>query len=427
MPAGAQPPAEVRIARIGSGGDGVTDGTPGLHVPRTLPGERVRVQAGTDPRRARLMDVLAPSAERVVPPCPHFEAGCGGCALQHWDDAAAAAWKRGQVIEALQRAGYAAPNVAALVRTPPLTRRRMDFAVERVEGGVLLGLNEAHARRVVDLHTCLVLDPALVALLAPLRQALRGLAALRHQGSVLANLLADGADLLIRTDGPLEATDRAKLAAFAAAHDVRRIAWAQGDGAPETASLLGAPSQVFGGTRVEPPPGAFLQASPAGEAAIVAAVLDALPARLTGRSRAVELYAGSGTISFPLSQHLRVQAFEGDAAAAAAVRRAQAGTRVEMTLRDLARQPLSAKEMAGAALVVLDPPYSGSALQVPQIAASQVPRVAYVSCNPGALARDAAVLRAAGYGLVSAVPIDQFLWSAQVECVAVFARATPEA
>jgi 23S rRNA (uracil1939-C5)-methyltransferase len=178
---------------------------------------------------------------------------------------------------------------------------------------------------------------------------------------------------------------------------------------------------MFAGRRVEPPPGAFLQASAEGEAAIVAAVLDQVPQKRTGRSRAVELFAGIGTIGFPLSAHLRVAAFEGDAAAAAAVRRAQAGTHVTMTQRDLARQPLTVKEMAGAAMIVLDPPYGGAAQQMPAIAASGVSRVVYVSCNPGALAKDAAVLLRAGYALRSAVPVDQFLWSAHVECVATFA------
>ena len=180
------------------------------------------------------------------------------------------------------------------------------------------------------------------------------------------------------------------------------------------------PHATFGNTRVEPPPGAFLQASPQAESAIVAAVLVAIPARRTARSRAIELYAGCGTISFPLAAHLRVQAYEGDPQAAACLRRAQAGTHLEAIHRDLARQPLSAKELSGAAMIVLDPPYAGAPAQMPQIAASRVPRVVYVSCNPGALARDAAVLAQAGYRLVSAVPIDQFLWSAQVECVAVF-------
>ncbi len=415
-------PLLARISHIGSAGDGVAAGVTKLHVARTLPDETVHAQPQPGGTRATLLDIAEPSPDRVQPPCPHFLQGCGGCALQHWADAPYAAWKRSLVVAALERAGFAQPLVGGLVRTAPATRRRMDFAAERTQGGLLLGLHEAHATSITDLHTCHVLHPTLVALLNPLRQTLRGLAALRRRGSVLANLLADGPDLLIRTDGPLAPTDRTKLAAFATAHDVRRIAWSLNDGPPEIAFQLGAPHMLFAGQRIEPPPGAFLQASPAGEAAIVAATLAALPPRLTNRSRAVELYAGCGTISFPLAQHLRVQAYEGDAPAAASVRRAQSGTRVEMTQRDLARQPLSAKEMSGAAMVVLDPPYAGATAQMAQIASSAVPVVAYVSCNPGALARDAAVLAQAGYRLVAVTPIDQFLWSAQVECVATFAK-----
>ncbi len=400
----------------------VSAGAPPLHIARTLPGETVHAQPLPGGKRATLLDIVQPSPDRVTPPCPHFSEGCGGCALQHWSDAAYASWKRDLVVAALERAGFAKPPVAPLVRTAPATRRRMDFAVERTPGDLLLGLHAAHATAIIDLHTCYVLHPTLVALLDPLRQTLRGLAALRRSGSILVNLLADGPDLLLRTDGPLAPTDRAKLAALATRHDIRRIAWSLNDGPPETAFQLGAPYVLFGSQRVEPPPGAFLQASPAGETAIVAAILAALPTRLTGRSRAIELYAGCGTISFPLAEHIRVQAYEGDEAAAASIRRAQSGTRVEVTHRDLARQPLSAKEMSGAAMLVLDPPYAGAAAQIAQIASSAVPVVAYVSCNPGALARDGAVLAASGYRLVAATPIDQFLWSAQVECVAVFAK-----
>ena len=412
-------PVTVQIDHIGSAGDGVAGP---LHIARTLPGETIRAQP-TATNRAALLEILHPSADRTPPPCPHFIQGCGGCALQHWADAPYAAWKRGLVTAALQRAGFPEPAIAPLVRTPPGARRRMDFAAERTEGAVRLGLHAANTRLIIDLTTCPILHPTLFALVASLRDTLRTLSALRHRGAVLANLLADGADLLIRTDGPLASTDRTKLASFATAHAIRRIAWAQDDGPAEIAAQLAAPHATFGNTRVEPPPGAFLQASPQGESAIIAAVLAAIPARRTARSRAIELYAGCGTISFPLAAHLRVQAYEGDPQAAACLRRAQAGTHLEAIHRDLARQPLSAKELSGAAMIVLDPPYAGAPAQMPQIAASRVPRVVYVSCNPGALARDAAVLAQAGYRLVSAVPIDQFLWSAQVECVAVFEKA----
>ncbi len=409
---------------MGSAGDGVVlrPGAGPLHVPRTLPGETVRVRQG-DHARCEVLEILQPGAGRVQPPCRHFAEGCGGCAVQHWGDDAYASWKRGLVVEALQRAGLTVPGLGPLVRTPPRSRRRMEFAVERVDGGVVLGLHRAHDRQVIDLAACEVLHPALFALVDPLRRALSGLAALRRRGSLLANLTGAGADLLLRTDGPLAPSDRGKLASLAAACDVPRIAWALDAGAPETAFQQAAPFTVFAGHRVELPPGAFLQASLEGEAAIVSAVLAGLPARLTGRSRIIELYAGCGTISFPVAVNVRVQAFEGDAHAAAALRRAQSGSRVEATQRDLARQPLSAKEMSGAAAVVLDPPYAGAAIQVPQLAASDVGRVIYVSCNPGVLARDAATLAQAGFSLTQLTVIDQFLWSAQVEAVAVLDRA----
>jgi len=419
-------PAEfdVVIDSIGNAGDGIAVDPFGkkLHVPHTLPSEHVHVRLDPETSRARPVDIAEPSPERVAPPCPHFEEFCGGCALQHLADSPYAAWKRNLVVAALERAGFTNPDVGPLVRTPAHRRRRMDFAVRRREGGVLLGLHQAHGTQIVDLTACEVLQPELLALLPPLRKTLSSLSALAHSGSLIVNLLPSGPDLLIRTDRPLSTIDRTKLAAFAAAYDVPRISWAQADGAPETAAQSAAPYAVFGGQRVEPPPGAFLQASAEGEAAIVTAVLAQIPQKRTGRSRAVELYAGIGTISFPLGAHIRVEAFEGDAASAAALRRAQGGTRVTATARDLVRQPLSVKEFAGAATIVLDPPYAGAAQQMAAIAGSRVPRIVYVSCNPGALAKDAAVLARAGYVLRAAVPIDQFLWSSHVECVATFEK-----
>ena len=137
----------------------------------------------------------------------------------------------------------------------------------------------------------------------------------------------------------------------------------------------------------------------------------------------VELFAGCGTLTLALAAHARVVAYEGDAGAYAALRRAAGGRPIEVCHRNLARQPLSAKELAKAAAIVLDPPFGGAAAQMAAIASSAVARVIYVSCNPAALARDARVLRTAGYRLLTATPVDQFLWSAAVESVTVFGRA----
>jgi 23S rRNA (uracil1939-C5)-methyltransferase len=178
----------------------------------------------------------------------------------------------------------------------------------------------------------------------------------------------------------------------------------------------------FGGVPVTPPPGAFLQASREGESAIVDAVRDGV-----GASRRIaEFYAGCGTLTFTLAKQARVMAYEGDAGAVAALRSAAnaAGLagRVEVQHRDLARQPLGADALAKAEAVVLDPPHAGAAAQVGEIAASKVRRVIYVSCNPATLARDAAQLRRAAFEIVAALPVDQFLWSARLESVVVFAR-----
>ena len=274
------------------------------------------------------------------------------------------------------------------------------------------------------MQVCLVLDPSLVALAAALRRRLPQLSALRRAGSAIANRLDTGIDLLLRTDGALSPSDRAQLAGLAREAGLCRVAWAQGQEPPEVASQAEPATLTLAGATVSPPPGAFLQASPQGEAAIIAAVLAGLPAQRL--ARVIELFAGCGTLSFALAAHASVTAYEGDAAAVAALRRAVAGRPIQVHQRDLARQPLSPQELARAACVVLDPPFAGAAAQMPALAAAAVPRIVYVSCNPAALARDARVLHTAGYRLQQATPIDQFLWSAAVESVCVFSAMKPD-
>ncbi len=413
---------EVLVRRLGAAGDGIAETPSGpVYVARTLPGERVAVRmAGRD--RAEPEAVLDPSPDRIAPACLHFEQGCGGCATQHWATAPTIAWKEARLTDALARAGFAEPHLLPAAVTPPGRRRRADLAVRREGAAIRLGFHRRGEGAVLDLLECTVLDPALVALLPPLREALRRLPALKREGSAVLNLLETGPDLLLRTDGALDAPARAALAAFAREHGMPRIAWAKGEAASENAAQLGPVSLRVGGVAVAPPPGAFLQASPEGEAAIIAAVLAGLPERLPAKARIADLYAGIGTLSFPLASRGQVAAFEGAAEAVAALDAGAraSGLRVKAARRDLARQPLLVPELAGLAAVVLDPPFAGAVAQMPLLARARVPRVVYVSCNPAALARDAAVLAAAGYRLVSAQLVDQFLWSAQIEAVAVF-------
>jgi 23S rRNA (uracil1939-C5)-methyltransferase len=298
----------------------------------------------------------------------------------------------------------------------------MDLAARRVGGRIVLGLHRLRSADVVDLAECHVLHPALAALIAPLRGLLSRLRAVRREGSVIANLLDNGPDVLLHTDTALHLDDRIAITEFARAHALPRIAWARNDDEPEPVAILRPPIAMLSGVSITPPPGAFLQASASGEAAIISAVVHAIPAK----GRIAELFAGCGTISFALAQRTRVAAWEGDPAAVSALRAAvnQAGLsgRVTVTQRDLARQPLQAKELTGFAAVVLNPPFAGAAAQVAEIATATVPSVIYVGCNPATLARDARLLSQTGYRLAAATPIDQFLWSARLESVCVFNR-----
>jgi 23S rRNA (uracil1939-C5)-methyltransferase len=272
---------------------------------------------------------------------------------------------------------------------------------------------------------CVLLDVRILALLPPLRGLLRRLEAFRRVGSVIINLLDQGPDILFRLDADLTGPDRTKLIALARVHGILRISMAKLEAEPELVVMLAPPVITFSGIPVEPPPGAFLQASAAGQAAIIAAVLAGLP-KLTAKSRIVELYAGVGTISFALVQHARIEAYEGAAAAVAAhelaIRRNNLAGRISISTRDLARRPLKISEMTGAAAVVLDPPYAGAGAQMKNLAASGVPRIIYVSCNPDALANDAFSMNRAGYEMLAAKPIDQFPYSENLESVVVFAK-----
>ncbi len=351
--------------------------------------------------------------------CLHFGL-CGGCS--HATDTVD---KRNRVIAALEAAGFVTPHVAPLVVVPLRSRRRADLGVQRQGSTLALGLHRAGGSPVVDMTECELLEPRLFAALAPLRVLLRSLEGLRREGAVVISALDTGLDILIRLDAVATQGDRQRMIAFARAQAVARISACVGAELPEPVAILAPPEIAFAGTKVALPPGAFLQASRAGEAAIVTAMLASLP-KLTRKSRLVELFAGAGTLSLPLASIARVEAYEADAAAVAsldkAVRAQGLAGRLTVTARDLFRRPVQGAALEGAAAVVLDPPFGGAGAQMRFVAASGVPRIIYVSCNPAALTHDAAQLRHAGYSLDVATPIDQFRYSDHIETVAAFSR-----
>lgn len=409
-------PIPLTIDDVGSRGDGVAR-APGVagpvFIPYALPGEEVvAVIAG---ERGRLEAVTTPSPDRVEPACRHF-GECGACALQHWAPEAYRAWKRRRVVRALEKAGVAA-DVAPVLAAAASGRRRAGWhAVRSRAVGFRFGYTRAASHWVFDIAECPVLAPPLEAALPALRTLAETL--LARAGRVTLHATATDVGLDVVADGPPAPADAALTAAARAADagDWARVTW-RGD----VLVHRRAPVIALDGVPVEPPAGGFLQATADGEAALRRMVVEAA----AGARRAVELYAGIGTFTFALARTATVNAYEGDRAALAALKTAaqKAGRRpIHPMRRDLAKAPVTAREMSRADLVVLDPPRGGAGGQITEIAESGVARVVYVSCDPAAFARDAAVLVQAGFALETVRPVDQFLYAPHVELTGVFTR-----
>lgn len=410
---------EVDIDALGTGGDGLAKGPDGarLIVPGALPGERARVEPGKG-GRCSPVEILAPSPDRVAAPCLHFGA-CGGCSIQHLADAAYVAWKTGLARAALAREGLE-PAISPLRRVAPKTRRRAELAAVKTAAGVALGFHSGNSSSVVDVVACEVLAPSLFAALPGLRAALADILCPAQRVDAHLTATETGIDLLLTGTAP-DAKARARLAEYARAADIPRVAWrASPRTSPEIVALRRVPALTLAGVTVEPPPGAFLQASADAEAILVGEVAAAI-----GKAKRVaDLYAGLGTFTFPLAA--RVRAFEGNDAARAALdaaaRKATRAGRIEAETRDLDRRPLTPPELEAYDAAVFDPPREGAEAQARNLARARVPLVVGVSCNPVTFARDAKLLVEGGYKLDRVTPVDQFPWTGHLELVGVFVK-----
>lgn len=401
-----------RVERLGRRGDGVAlspDGARAL-APLTLPGEEI---AG-DPVDGRIPAprILTPSPDRVRPVCAHYRA-CGGCSLMHASEGFTARWKQQVVVAALAAQGIDARPLG-ISTSPPRSRRRAVLSGRRTKKGVQLGFHARASGVIVDLADCHVLRPAIVSALPLLRQVVMAGASRAGELSLVVIETAAGLDVAVTGGKPMDAALFQTMARLAAEGDLARLDW---DG---QSIIRRPPALRFGRAQVVPPPGAFLQATAEGEAALLAAVRD----MLRGAGNIADLFAGCGTFSLPLAADARVHAVEGLAAPLdslmAGWRAATGLQRITTETRDLARRPLLADELAGFDAIVIDPPRAGAEAQTREIARARIPKIAFVACDPVNFARDARILADGGYALRRLLVVDQFRWSPHVETVAEF-------
>lgn len=378
-------------------------------LPRVLPGEEVAVaQDGT-------VRIVTPSVDRVAAPCKHFKT-CGGCAMQHANDAFVADWKLGIVQKAMS-AQRIETTFRDVLTSPAKSRRRAKLAGKRTKSGAMLGFHAKGTNTLIPVPECQLLTPALMASF-PMLEALVVIAASRKAEIALTvTETISGLDIVVDTEKPLTEELRTELATFAQANDIARLTWVD-----EPVVTMQPPVQHFGNTSVIPPAGAFLQATKHGEMALLG-VVEEITAKA---NRIVDLFAGVGTFTLPLSARAEVHAVEGEKDMIAALdrgwREGKGLKRVTSEARDLFRRPLEPDELRKFDAAVIDPPRAGAEAQIATLAASEIKVIAMVSCNPVTFARDAVTLQKAGFVLNWVQVVDQFRWSAHVEVVGSFTR-----
>jgi 23S rRNA (uracil1939-C5)-methyltransferase len=412
-----------------------------VFVPGVLPGEQVRllrrkIRRGYD--EADLLDILAPSSERITPRCTVFGV-CGGCALQHVDARGQRAMKQKALADSLERIGGVRPErwLDPVFDPSPQAnwqyRRRARLAVRDVtgKGRVLVGFREKRAAVVTDMDRCEVLTPPFGSLIDALRELI-GTLSIRARLPQIELAVADNAvELVFRILDSPTADDRARFQRFGDEHGVRISL--QPGGIDSVTPLV--PDAARDALYYELPefdvrirfePTDFVQVNGSVNRRLVALAVDLL--QLRDSDHVLELFCGIGNFSLPMARRAAsVLGIEGEVAQ---VRRAAQNASLnhidncEFRCSDLAAVDAGASWLRQPRdKVLLDPPRSGAEEVVRHMGRIGASRVVCVSCHPATLARDAGIMtKEAGYRLEAAGIVDMFPQTAHVEAIALFSK-----
>jgi len=389
---------EARIGKVAHGGHCVArhDGRV-VFVRHALPGETVRIVItdGNEGDRFLLGDaveIITASRHRVVPACPYAgPARCGGCDWQHSDLAYQRELKTAVVAEQFQRLA----GLDVDVEVEPLPgdtqgirwRTRTEFAIDSSGAA---GLHRNHSREIIPLRDCLISTRRVI-----------GTGVLERRWPMAVSVD------VVDASGEPEAVTVPLPSRESTVPQVTERVETEGWSAEFRLSARG-----------------FWQVHPQAAATFVDHVQRELAAQ--PGERALDLYAGVGLFALALADAVgptgAVLAIESDARAIADAK-SNLRLRPEIELRrgkvDRALKPL-VRQGIRTDLVVLDPPRTGAGKSVIKDIAALTPRaIAYVACDPAALARDVAYARDAGYGLRSLRAFDAFPMTHHMECIAI--------
>lgn len=431
------------ITELDDRGSGVARvGSKVVFVDGALPGETVRFLVTKRRSRfdqAQLVHVDSPSPHRVKPRCPHFGL-CGGCSLQHLDQAQQVAFKQRHLLDQLQTSA----GVSPLRVLPALTghvwgyRRKARLGVKHVpkKGGALVGFRERNDHRIAQLERCEILPGEVGSAIRALRDLVSGLDVNNKIPQIEVAVGDPGTDaeqrvaLVVRHLVSLPESDRETLCDFARTRgfqlylqpgglDTIACVW------PEQPSPLSYRIPDYG-LEFEFMPSDFIQVNAEINRALVHQAVELLAP--DSSDTVLDLFCGIGNFSLALSRHagevIGVEGLDTLVQRARHNARLNAVANVRFETADLADAQSCAFWLGqSCSKLFLDPPRSGAREVVRQLREPYPGQILYVSCNPATLARDAADLAALhGYRLLACGVVDMFPHTSHVEAIAFFER-----
>lgn len=423
--------AQIEVTALGAQGDGLAQFPSGepAYIPYTLPGDILEVKPikkRGDGFVCRILNVVTPSAERQAPACSHF-ASCGGCRLQHLSNDAYIDFKQNH----FQQVFAAYPDkIAPLQGTTPHHRRRATFSMRFLKDGqFFLGFNQDLSKDVLNLTQCPLLHDRLWTAYQEFFPFAKTLFPKDMVADIKMTLTDTGVDIVIyHAQWEPDFNDRQDIAEFCQKATLSGLYLCQEEGGfPEPLFQKEAPMLRRPGGYMPISPGSFLQADQIGEKIMtdkLCQIMDKITEKGSKSLKMLDLFCGSGTFTFPLSQYGHVHAVEADRTALQKLEASakQQTLTISTEARNLFSDPLLPKELSDYDLVLFDPPRAGAKAQAEKLAETKVPYILAISCNPMSLSRDLETLIDSGYKLEEITPIDQFLWSHHLEAFAFLSK-----
>ena len=373
--------------------------------------------------------------------CP-YQSVCGGCPLRNLSIEDYRKFKISKFEHILKGINQEDISVSEPIFIADGNRRRAEFTFAYRKGKLNFGFNAAQSHDIIDIEQCMSLTPNINKILPLLKTFLADFCTIKitqkvknkiqtktvTQGDIWVIEAANGADILLEIDEPINLEQRMLICDFINAGDAIRFSVKVKDGKPETIVEKTGPYINIGGHNVFIPAGTFLQASCAGEKALTDSVRHYI-GTLTGNI--ADLFCGVGTFSYPLSDNIKNKITAVDSAPDLLESFKQTINHltipnIKIIQKNLFKYPLDTVELKDFDIIVFDPPRAGAAAQVRQIAAmnpaDKPQKIVAISCNPHTFINDANTLIEGGFKLQNITMVDQFVYADHFELVALFEK-----